>query len=456
MTYGESIRYLLSLLGDIRGSNFGLKRMERLMVRLGQPQRLFPTIHVAGTNGKGSTAAFIESGLRASGKSTGLYTSPHLARFNERLRLDGAEVSDSGFAAAVGEVRAANEWLVAREGPQAHPTFFESVTAVAFCGFRNARVDWGIVEVGLGGRLDATNVVNPTLAVITPIELDHERFLGKDKSSIAAEKAGILKPGSRVVVAPQSPKAWTVIEERAKQLGVEVILIGCHWHAEGLSEVRGCYRFEARKSPDGFTVGGAGKRTAGNGVESTVESALGKAIDIAVPLAGEHQVWNALTAVASLDALGVPLAAISAGIEQTEWPGRLERLPGPPEILLDAAHNPAGARTLANFLTKHESGRRIHLIYGAARDKAIDEVASTLFPCADRVILTRSAVARSASPQTLLAITDHHHEHISLSRNVDDAIEQARAAASAEDLIVVTGSIFLVGEAREFLLGVAV
>ena len=436
MTYPEAVRYLLSLLGDIRGSNFGLQRMECLMARLGQPQRSFQTVHIAGTNGKGSTAAFIESGLRASGKTTGLYTSPHLARFNERLRLNGAEVSDSGFTAAVEEVRAANEWLVSREGRQAHPTFFESVTAVAFCGFRNARVDWGIVEVGLGGRLDATNVVDPALEVITPVDLDHERFLGKGKASIAAEKAGIFKPGTRAVVAPQRLEAWAVIEERAKQLGVEVIRIGRDWQARSLSEQRGCYRFEAWKAPD--------------------ENSPAKTIEIALSLAGEHQVWNALTAAASLDALEAPPAAISRGIGSTEWPGRLERLPGRPEVLLDAAHNPAGARALANFLTKHENGRRIHLIYGAVRDKAVDEVASTLFPCADRVILTRAAVARSASPQTLLTIADHHHEHISLSRSVDEAMEQARAGASAEDLIVVTGSIFLVGEARELLRAVAV
>ena len=436
MTYLEAVRYLLSLLGDIRGSNFGLERMERLMARLGQPQRSFQTVHIAGTNGKGSTAAFIESGLRACGKTTGLYTSPHLARFNERLRLNGAEVSDSGFTAAVEEVRAANEWLVSHEGPQAHPTFFESVTAAAFCGFRNARIDWGIVEVGLGGRLDATNVVDPVLEVITPVELDHERFLGKGKASIAAEKAGILKPGTRAVVAPQRPEAWAVIEERANQLGVELIRIGRDWQARSLSEQQGCYCFEAWKPPG--------------------ENSLGKTIEIAVPLAGEHQVWNALTAAASLDTLEMSAAAISRGIGSTQWPGRLERLPGRPEVLLDAAHNPAGARALANFLTKHENGRRIHLIYGAVRDKAIDEVASTLFPCADRVILTRAAVARSASPQTLLTITDHHHKHISLSRSVDEAMEQARAETSPEDLIVVTGSIFLVGEARELLRAVAV
>lgn len=436
MTYGEAIRYLLSLLGDIRDSNFGLERMERLVARLGHPERSFQTIHIAGTNGKGSTAAFIEAGLRASGKTTGLYTSPHLARFNERLRLDGVEVSDAGFAAAVEEVRAANEWLVAREGRQAHPTFFESVTAVAFCGFRHAGVDWGVVEVGLGGRLDATNVVDPTLAVITPIELDHERFLGKGKASIAAEKAGILKPGTRAVVAPQRSEAWAVIEERARQLGVEVIRVGRDWQVRSLSERQGCYRFEAQSS------GGGGSAE--------------KTIEIAVPLAGEHQVLNALTAVASLDELGVPTAAISRGIERTEWPGRLERLPGRSEILLDAAHNPASARSLANFLAKHEGGRRIHLIYGAARDKAVDEVASTLFPCAHRVILTRAQVARSASPETLLAIADHHHESISLSRNVDEAIELARREASADDLIVITGSIFLVGEARESLNAVAV
>ena len=436
MTYNESVHYLLSLLGDIRGSNFGLQRMERLMARLGHPQRSFQTVHIAGTNGKGSTAAFIESGLRAAGKTTGLYTSPHLARFNERLRLNGVEVSDTSFAVAVEEVRAANEWLVVSEGRQEHPTFFESVTAVAFCGFRNARVDWGIVEVGLGGRLDATNVVDPTLAVMTPIELDHERFLGKGQASIAAEKAGILKPGTRAVVAPQRPEAWAVIEERAKQLGVEVIRIGRDWQVRSLSERHGCYRFEAWKTPG--------------------ENFPGKTIEIALLLAGEHQVWNALTAAASLDTLGTPPAAISRGIGSTEWPGRLERLPGRPEVLLDAAHNPAGARALAAFLTQHEKGRGIHLIYGAARDKAVDEVAGTLFPCADRVILTRAAVARSASPQTLLTITDHHHERISLSRNVDEAIQQARAEASPRDLIVVTGSIFLVGEARELLRAVAV
>ena len=339
MTYGEALRYLLSLLGDIRGSNFGLERMERLMARLGHPERSFQTIHIAGTNGKGSTAAFIEAGLRASGKTTGLYTSPHLARFNERLRLNGAEASDAAFAAAVEEVRAANEWLVAREGRQAHPTFFESVTAVAFCGFRHAAVDWGVVEVGLGGRLDATNVVDPTLAVITPIELDHERFLGKGKASIAAEKAGILKPGARAVVAPQRPEAWAVIEERAKQLGVEVIRVGRDWQARSLSERQGCYRFEAQSS------GGGGSTE--------------KIIEIAVPLAGEHQVLNALTAVASLDALGVPTAAISRGIERTEWPGRLERLPGRPEILLDAAHNPASARS-PRELSDEARGRPPH------------------------------------------------------------------------------------------------
>ena len=303
MTYLEAVRYLLSLLGDIRGSNFGLPRMERLTARLGQPQRSFQTVHIAGTNGKGSTAAFIESGLRASGKTTGLYTSPHLARFNERLRLNGAEVSDSGFTAAVEEVRAANEWLVSREGRQAHPTFFESVTAVAFCGFRNAGVDWGIVEVGLGGRLDATNVVDPALEVITQVDLDHERFLGKGKASIAAEKAGILKPGTRAVVAPQRLEAWAVIEERAKQLGVEVIRIGRDWQARSLSEQRGCYRFEAWKTPD--------------------ENSPAKTIEIALPLAGEHQVWNALTAAASLDALEAPPTAISRGIGSTEWPGAI-------------------------------------------------------------------------------------------------------------------------------------
>jgi dihydrofolate synthase/folylpolyglutamate synthase len=426
MTYPDAVRYLLSLLGDIRGANFGLHRMETLVERLGNPHRAFRVVHVAGTNGKGSTAAMIEAGLRAAGHTTGLYSSPHLLRFNERLRINGLDSSDELFAAAVAEVRAANEWLAAKKGRYSHPTFFESATAAAFCGFRKASVEWGVIEVGLGGRLDATNVVTPEVAVITPIAFDHEAFLGKSAASIAAEKAGILKPGCKAVFASQSETAAEVLTARAAELGLPVARTGIDWRAENLTEQQGRYRFTARRAD-------------------------GKSVEARLALAGEHQVENALAAIAALDALDTPAEAIAEGLASVAWPGRLQSFDGPPEILLDAAHNPAGARVLASFLEKHRRGRRIHLIYGASRDKAVDEVAGLLFPCATRVILTQAKVARSASPQTLLSIADHHHEAITVEPALAGALERARGEAKPEDLIVVAGSVFLVGEALGLL-----
>jgi dihydrofolate synthase/folylpolyglutamate synthase len=426
MTYPDAVRYLLSLLGDIRGTDFGLHRMAALVNRLGHPQRAYRVVHVAGTNGKGSTAAMIEAGLRAAGHTTGLYTSPHLMRFNERLRINGSDASDDEFAVAVEEVRAANEWLVAKKGPRMHPTFFESVTAAAFCGFRRAGVDWGVIEVGLGGRLDATNVVTPEMAVITPIAFDHEAFLGKSAASIAAEKAGILKPGCRAVFAPQDPRAAEVLDSRASQAGLKVARIGDDWQAEEISDTAGVYRFRARRSD-------------------------GMCMEARPVLAGEHQVGNALTAIAALDGLGVPAEAIAQGLAGVRWPGRLQSVGEGPEILLDAAHNPAGARVLEAFLAKHRSGRRVHLIFGTSRDKAVDEVAGLLFPQANCVILTRANVPRAASPEALLEIVDHHHDSIAVEPTLARALERAQREAAPEDVIVIAGSVFLVGEALGLL-----
>ncbi len=427
MTYAESVEYLLALLSDARGPRLGLERITRLLEQLGQPQRCCRAVHVAGTNGKGSTAAMIEAGLRAAGRSAGLYTSPHLARFNERIRIEGREISDQNFAAAVEEVRQANEQLVARAGRRVHASFFESLTATAFCAFRSASVDWGVVEVGLGGRLDATNVLQPELCVITPIDLDHEGLLGKARPSIAAEKAGILKPGAKVVVAPQHGDVAAVLGTRVSELGMTMIRVGHDWRAENTTEADGYYRFEARGLPEGKTV------------------------EVDLPLAGEHQVVNALTAVAALDALGVEAAAITRGVRQTRWPGRLEEVAGAPRVLLDSAHNAGGARALAAFLRRHKHSRPIHLIYGASRDKPVDEVAGILFPLAHRVTLTSARVKRSLSPRTLLRIADHHHERIDLAPTVEAALSGAQANTRADGLIVVAGSIFLVGEARELL-----
>ena len=433
MTYCEAVRYLTSLIGDVRAADFGLARMKRLLALLGEPQRAFRAVHVAGTNGKGSTAAFIAAGLRAAGRRAGLYTSPHLVCLNERIRLNGEDISDPDFARAVEEVRAANERIASDRGRAEHPTFFESVTAAACTAFRQAGVEWGVVEVGLGGRLDATNALTGEVGVVTPIDFDHERFLGKDLASIGAEKAGIFKPGMRAAVAPQHPEAMAAIEERAGRLEMILARVGIDWTAEKVTHARGCYGFEARRSAAsraGDDAGGAFPR-----------------VEVSLRLPGEHQVVNALTAVAALDLLHVEGEAAARGLSAAKWPGRLERIPGPPEILLDAAHNPAGARTLARFLEQHESGRKIHLIYGAVRDKAVDEMAGVLFPQADRVILTRSQATRSVRPQTLREVVDHHHAAISVAPDLREALDMARSRADDDDLIVIAGSIFLVGEA---------
>jgi dihydrofolate synthase/folylpolyglutamate synthase len=431
MTYPESVRYLLSLLGDIRRENFGLGRMRKLLARLGDPQHSYRVVHVAGTNGKGSTAAMIEAGLRAAGFRTGLYTSPHLIRFNERLRIDGKEIDDAAFAACVEAVRAANEALLTARGRQDHPTFFETVTAVALYGFRRARVDWGVIEVGLGGRLDATNVVRPEAAVITRIGLDHEAFLGKGIEAIAGEKAGILKAGARAVLALQQPEASAVIERRAHELGVPVVVVGRDWGADDVRHEKGYYRFGARRAA----------------------STEPRSVEISLGLAGEHQVENGLTALAALDLLGVEAQAIRRGVADVEWPARLERIAGDPEILLDAAHNPSGAATLARFLEKHEQDRRRVLVYGAARDKAVEEVASLLFPCADHVILTQARVQRAVAPKVLLELTDHLHERIEPVPEVSHALERARALAGSGGLVVIAGSVFLVGDVKAVLEG---
>jgi len=431
MNYASSVDYLLSLLGAFLDSQFGLERMERLMAELGRPDRAFRAIHIAGTNGKGSTAAMITSALHAAGCNTGLNTSPHLIRFNERVRLNNADISDGDFAAAVEEVRAANESISAVEGRNMHPTFFESVTAAAFCAFRQAGVEWGIVEVGLGGRLDATNVVQPELAVITPIARDHERFLGDGERSIAREKAGILKSGCSAVMSDQGFEATEEIRGRARELEIRFVESRKAWRAESVANEAGFYRFEAVPGAEA-----PGSR---------------EAFPVTLGLAGEHQVTNALTAITSLDVLGIETAAIQQGLTGVSWPGRLERIAGDPEFLLDAAHNPAGATVLARFLKEHCGDRTLHLIYGSSSDKPMAQIAEILLPCANRVVLTASRVARSISPEELLSVVGCYHNDVTVRSSIETALESVERHAGPGDLVVVAGSIFLVGEAKAVL-----
>ena len=420
-----SIRYLLSLLGSIRKESFGLERMRRLVAELGHPELSPGIVHIAGTNGKGSTAAMIESGLRSAGRSVGLYTSPHLSRINERFRVNGKEASDEALASAIEPVRRANEQLVARYGRSAHPTFFESVTAVALVLFQKAGLEHMIIETGLGGRLDASNVVRSELAVITRVNRDHEQYLGLDVAGIAAEKGAIVKPGGRVVMGLQAGEARKALLACFERADASVIDVESEWKVRQASSEAGRWRFEA----------------VGRDRRAKVELAI----------AGKHQAENALTAVASLCALNVPRAEIEDGLRRAKWPGRLEFASSNPPVLLDAAHNPDGARALAEFLRHEARGRRVTLIYGSSRDKAVDEVAAWLFPAADHVVLTRSRVQRAASPKALLQTAGHHSANIETANSIGEALQLASAGASSDDWIVVAGSLFLVGEARELL-----
>ena len=419
MTYAESVRFLFSLGNEVKAAKLELARIDALLDELGQPHRAGTFIHVAGTNGKGSTCAMIESGLRAAGARTGLYTSPHLVEPTERIRIGGEPVSQEVFADACERVHAAAERLMARGLIEAHPTYFETVTAMAFLVFREAGVSTAVLEVGLGGRLDATNVVMPKLCVITPIDFDHESLLGKSLETITREKAGILKRGVPAVFATQRREVAGALADCAAALGIEV-LRASSWPVRDLVLY-----------PRGSCFYAGDLR-------------------IECPLAGEHQVENALAALTALDALGVETRMIVEGIRQARWPGRLERVAAAPEIILDGAHNPAGARALAAYIRRFFGGRRVWLIYGAMRDKAVEEMASILFPAAVEVIATAPTQARAVRPETIRELADH--PRLRTAASIADALATVGSEAGRGDAIFVTGSLFLVGEARTHLL----
>jgi len=349
---------------------------------------------------------------------TGLYTSPHLLNPRERIQIDGELITEAAWCEAFEAVHAAAESLLAREEIDAHPSFFETLTAMAFVAFRSASVEVVVLETGLGGRLDATNVVDPEIALITPIDFDHEAFLGSSIESIAAEKAGILKPGRPAVFAEQRPEAFSVLERRALELDIPVTL-SSRWRVEDLWI--GKFHSQFLLSAD-------------------------EEIRIVCPLGGKHQVENARTAVAALKIFGVSTAAIRKGIENARWPGRLEPVATDPYIILDGAHNPAGARALKEYIEQFFRKGPVRIIYGAMRDKAVDEVVGTLFPLATEVILTAPDQPRALNPESLAGVSDH--PNLRVAANIAEALRMARDRPMAT---FVTGSLFLVGEARAVL-----
>jgi dihydrofolate synthase/folylpolyglutamate synthase len=401
MNYPDSVQFLYALGNEMKTAKLGLERIQQVLAALGHPERAFRVVHVAGTNGKGSTCAMIEAGLRAAGVRTGMFTSPHLVEPTERIQVDGIPVTKAQFSRAFDVVHQAAEPL----DLDCHPTYFETVTAMAFWQFREMGVETAVVEVGLGGRLDSTNVVQPAVTVITPVDLDHQAFLGDTIEAIAGEKAGILKAGVPAVFTRQRPDAMAVLEARASALGMRV---------------RRAEEFAIRD----LEMDARGSRFSG----------------IECPLAGEHQVDNAVTAALALEELGVS----PKGIAEARWPGRLEHISPNPDILLDGAHNPAGARALARYLERYYGDRKRWMIFGAMRDKAIEEIAGILFPLADELILTAPDSPRALTPEELARLDGRARVVL----NVGEALQLAAQEASAEDVIIVTGSLFLVGEVR--------
>ncbi len=416
MNYPDSVRFLYSLGNEIKTAKFDLTRITAVLEALGSPHRGPRFVHVAGTNGKGSTCAMIEAGLRASGLRSGLYTSPHLVEPTERIRIGGRPVSAQQFSDAFREVHAAAERLLASSQIDLHPTYFETVTAMGFVIFRDLKVEAAVLEVGMGGRLDATNVVLPELAVITRVDYDHEAYLGKTLEEIAGEKAGILKPGVPAVFSAQRKEAAAVLDARAAALGIRVL------------------------------------KTAGMPVADLTVDRYGSRfrtgdLEVSCPLAGEHQVENTLCAVSALREMGVADEAIRQGIAGVHWPGRLEHIRGNPEILLDGAHNPSGARALAAYLTRFYAAPKPTLIFGAMRDKSVEEIADILFPCAARVIATAPRQERAVRPETIRELG--MHEDLQVAPN----LEAALAMLHSDETALITGSLFLVAEAKKLLDG---
>jgi len=418
LNYPDSVQFLYALGNEIKTAKLGLERIGCVLRALGQPQDGLRFVHVAGTNGKGSTCAMLESGLRAAGERTGLFTSPHLSQPTERIRISGRAIFSEQFAEAFNRVHRAVEDLLAAGELDWHTTYFETVTAMAFLVFAEAKTDRVVLEVGLGGRLDATNVIDPELCVIAPVDFDHESFLGRSLEAIAGEKAGILKPGRPAVLARQRPEAGRVLEARAKELGIRIDRTS-DWRIEEL-------QLDARGSR--FLLSGE------------------RHLRIRCPLAGEHQVENAATAAIGLARLGVSDEAIEEGIAATRWPGRLEHVSESPEIILDGAHNPAGARALAAYISRFYAGRRVLLIFGTMRDKAVDEIAGILFPLAAKVIVTAPQQARALAPEAVRELAGH--PAVQAAHGIDEALAMA-AGAEPGDVIFITGSLFLVAEARD-------
>ncbi len=448
MDYPQAVSYLYSLGNEVATAKLGLENIRRLLSYLNHPQDRFRSVLIAGTNGKGSVAALCESVLRTQGYKTGLYTSPHLVRIEERIRINGKEITPAAFARLTRTVKEAVEQLLvgaSRDGRRLkldfHPTYFEMVTAIAFLYFAEKKVEIAVLEVGLGGRLDATNVVDPVVSVITPVSYDHQVHLGNSLEAIAREKAGIIKPARSAGHGKKRP--LPVVCSSEDRVVLEVIRKQCQLIGARLVSAFQDLQFRVvRNALEDFSL--------------DLWPVLGARLALRVPLPGGHQVGNVLAAIRTLEILhhsGFPLRpdSLEQGISRTRWPGRLEVLPTRPRVVLDGAHNAAAAESVSKHIRAFLAPQQLILIYGSLRDKNIAGVFSHLSHLAREVILTRPDSERGAPPQEIIKSGCTRGRVVRWTANVDVAWALAHSLAQPEDILLVTGSLFLVGDVKRRL-----
>ncbi len=431
MNFDDSIKYLYNLGNEVLAMKLGLENIGKLLDALGNPQNNYLKVQVAGTNGKGSTCAFLEAICLSAGISVGMTTSPHLISVTERVRVNGKEISEEDFARHATIIRQTSEKLVEAGELETVPTYFEQVTAIALNAFAEAKIELAILETGLGGRFDATTAARAEIVAITPIDYDHQRILGDTLAEIAAEKGAIIRADTKVVIAPQKKEAERVIFGKCREVGVEPIIVSEDFkikkHNLGIYQPIIAVNFST---------------------ENDVYH------DIVLGLAGKHQIVNALVAVNLAETLRefgfeIEKENIWAGLENATHKGRLEFYKG---ILFDGAHNAAGAQALREYLNEFIK-QPIVMIFGAMRDKDLSEIAEILFPKADKLILTKIENQRSMTVEELKDFVppDFDENKVIVVQDVREALEAARNIASNEELICVTGSLYLIGEAQKIL-----
>lgn len=435
MNFEESVKYLYSLGNEVLAMKLGLENIGKLLDALGAPHENYLKVQIAGTNGKGSTVAFLESICLEAGIKIGATTSPHLISVIERVRINGAEIGEEDFARHASVVREAAEKLVEAGALESVPTYFEQVTAIALNAFSEAKIELAILETGLGGRFDATTAARAEIVGITPIDYDHQRILGDTLAEIAAEKAAIIRADTPVVVAPQKPEAEKVIKEKCRAMGVKPVFVDEDYQVRKIKSETGDWLISAGFSTDTDVYH-----------------------DMILGLAGRHQVTNALVAVNLAEILrgfgfAIEKECFWKGLKNARHKGRLEFYKG---ILFDGAHNTGGARALREYLDEFVA-RPVTMIFAVMRDKDIAEIARILFPKADKLILTMVEGLRSEEARNLIDIlpVDYVEENFNvklfLANDVFLALKKARILSPQENLILVTGSLYLVGEAQKFL-----